>query len=660
MKRKLLLLALMVAVVACVFVLSVSAANEVCHEGVYYSLDDTNQTAALTNKNVNCEVVNLVIPETITIGEGENAKTYTVTTINGDAFAGQGSAWPGNKTIKTVSIPATVTSIGTHAFRNCTTLEKIVIKGSHVAFSNAEFYNCSSLKEIDMSEMTALTTIGDYFCSGASSLTTVKLPSTVTRIGGQSFRYCGSLVNIDIRSDFTHVGAYAFAGCASLTGDINLPNLTTFGNDAFQGCSNITSATIGGTFTSIPNACFYGCSKITRIDFSGVTAVVTSIGSNAFRGDSKLTAVVLPSNNQITTIGEYAYNGCSSLTNIEFPETLQRISNNAFNGCSGLTSLVIPDSVVEIGNYTFQSCPNISSVKLSNSLEILGCNNFQGSKITEIVIPATLTTIRNDVFYNSSLKKVVFASTTALTTVDARAFDGTGSLKVILFAGADKDAAKAFIARFNKTSGWDSDSFIPYSQYDATATYSNMVVYGTTNCDECSDILGAAQLVATDLISVIENKSVCSCGAETVVETFDAPIVYLGYSKKEGNSGSICIGYLVNNDSLEMYKEITGKDVAYGVVAYIPAETDDLTTLKPVLDDGTLADPNYTISTEITAYSSFEFLMRGFGSDDANAIALVMCAYAKIGDKVYYLGINQDTNQVSQTEYATLVTYNKF
>ena len=513
MKRKLLLLALMVAVVACVFVLSVSAATEVCHEGVYYSLDDTNQTAALTNKNVNCEVVDLVIPETITIGEGENAKTYTVTTIWGDAFAGSG--WPGNKTTKKITIPSTVSSIGTHAFRNCTALEEVVMNGTTKSFSNAEFYGCTSLWKLDMSGMTSESvTIGQYFAFN-TALSDLKLPPTLTKISG----------------------------------------------------------------------------------------------TTPFKS-------------------------------------------------SALTTLELPDSLVWLGDYAFQNCSSLRTVKLSASLEYLGCNNFQNAKITEIVIPATVTTLTKDIFHGSKVEKIVFASTSVTTFNATSTFASTGSLQVLFYAGATESDAKAFTGHFgDRFNGW---TYIPYSQYDPTKTYTNTIVYGTTNCDECSDVLGAAQLVATDLVSVIENKSVCSCGEETVIETFDAPIVYLGYSKKEGNSGSICIGYLVNNDSLEMYKEITGKDVSYGVVAYIPAESEDITTLKPVLDDGTLADPNYTISTEVTAYSSFEFLMRGFGTDEANAIALVMCAYAKIGDKVYYLGINQDTNQVSQTEYATLVTYNTF
>lgn len=539
MKRKLLLLAAMLAVVACVFVLSVSAVE---HNGLYYSLNDSNMTATLTDENVKCAIENLVIPETITIGEGENAKTYTVTTINQNAFSGSNPKWAGNKTIKSVVIPSTITSFGTHAFRNCSSIQTVVCNASNTEFVDAEFLGCVSLVSIDLSGMANLKTIGQYFCGGQNAseycakLTTVKLPDTVTSIGGNAF---------------THTA-------------------------------------------------------VTSLDF-------------------------LPDG--VTSIGGYA-----------------------FNACNGLTSVELPSSLTSLGGFAFQSCTNITSMKLSSCITSIGRNCFQSTSFEYLLIPASLTSIGQDCFNSAKLKTLVFASTNDLSGFNASAFS-SARLSVVFYAGTN---VADFAARFGATKNWSADNRIPYSQYDSTATYTKTIIYGTNNCDICSDILGDAQLVATDLVSVIEKKSVCSCGAETVDETFDAPIVYLGYSKKEGNSGSICIGYLVNNESLEMYEKIKGKDVSYGVVAYIPAESEDITTLKPVLDDGTLADPNYTISTEVTAYSSFEFLMRGFGSDEANAIALVMCAYAKIGDKVYYLGINQDTNKVSQTEYATLVTYNKF
>jgi len=542
MKRKILLFALMVVAISCIFVLSASAVE---HNGLYYSLNDSDKTAALTNENVKCTIENLVIPETITIGEGENAITYTVTTINNEAFSGNtphSTKWAGNLNIKTVVIPKTVTSIGSHAFRNCKNIQSVVCKASNASFSDAEFFGCASLESMDLSGMENLTKIGQYFCGGQKSgefctkLSTIKLPSTVTSIGDNSFPQ----------------------------------------------------------------------TAITSLDF--------------------------------------------------LPDGLISIGGYAFNSCKGLTSVELPSSLKTVGGFAFQSCTNITSMKLSNCLESIGRNCFQSTGFEYLVIPATLTSIGQDCFNSAKLKTLVFASTNDLSGFNASAFS-SAKLSFVYYAGTN---VADFAARFGATKGWSSNNYIAYSDYSSSSPTSNVIVYGTTNCDECSDILGASSLYVTDLVSKMEEKSVCSCGAETVGETYEAPIKYLGYSKKSDGSGSICIGYLVNEESLALYEQKTGKSYTYGVVAYVPSKSDDLNALKPVKDDLTLSDPDYTIFADVSEFDSFEFVLRGFNDDTAKALELVMCAYVSDGSTVNYLGINQETNTASQTEFATLVSFNKF
>lgn len=43
----------------------------------------------------------------------------------------------------------------------------------------------------------------------------------------------------------------------------------------------------------------------------------------------------------VETIGEETFMGCSSLTSIQLPDDLEEIDSSAFNG-SGITNIVIP------------------------------------------------------------------------------------------------------------------------------------------------------------------------------------------------------------------------------------------------------------------------------------------------------------------------------
>jgi hypothetical protein len=83
-------------------------------------------------------------------------------------------------------------SIGTNAFRDCTSLTEITIPNS-------------------------VTSIGNGVFSGCSSLTTVTIPSSVTSIGFNAFHSCTSLTEITIPSSVIGIGARAFRYCTSLT-----------------------------------------------------------------------------------------------------------------------------------------------------------------------------------------------------------------------------------------------------------------------------------------------------------------------------------------------------------------------------------------------------------------------------------------------------------
>ena len=75
-----------------------------------------------------------------------------------------------------VSIPDSVTRIGTHAFYYCTGLTSVSIPDS-------------------------VTSIGDYAFFGCTGLTSVTIPDSVTSIGYEAFSRCTGLTSISVDSD---------------------------------------------------------------------------------------------------------------------------------------------------------------------------------------------------------------------------------------------------------------------------------------------------------------------------------------------------------------------------------------------------------------------------------------------------------------------------
>ena len=125
-----------------------------------------------------------------------------------------------NNILTKVTIPNSVTSIGSGAFSGCTSLTKVTIPNSVTNIANSVFLGCSNL-------------------------TRVTIPSSVTSIEGFAFRSCTSLSSVAIPESTTNIGENAFrqSGITNIT----IPNnISSIGTDAFNSCTNLTSLTFKG------------------------------------------------------------------------------------------------------------------------------------------------------------------------------------------------------------------------------------------------------------------------------------------------------------------------------------------------------------------------------------------------------------------------------
>ena len=186
MKKKILLMVAIMAMLICVFAISVSAATETI-DGLVYDLN-SNGTARLgkeANKTVNIET--LIIPEKVTAADG---REYTVTEVYEKSFNG-------NTNIKYLSLPSTITFIGPAAFQNCTNLQFVDFNDNQndVNFNNwGTFMGCSSLKAVSLPDKTDY--IINRIFSECKNLEAVYLPSATTNIesngygNSAAFSYC--------------------------------------------------------------------------------------------------------------------------------------------------------------------------------------------------------------------------------------------------------------------------------------------------------------------------------------------------------------------------------------------------------------------------------------------------------------------------------------
>lgn len=157
---------------------------------------------------------------------------YVYTVTKADAKNGTVTLTkPTKKTLKTVSIPATVT-INSYKFQ--------------VTGINAKAFS----KNIKLTKVTIgsnIKTIGSQAFYGCTNLKTVKFGKNVTSIGSKAFYNCKKIKTITLGNAVKSIGSQAFYGCASLQTVKIGKGLTTIGSKAFYNCKKLKALTISST-----------------------------------------------------------------------------------------------------------------------------------------------------------------------------------------------------------------------------------------------------------------------------------------------------------------------------------------------------------------------------------------------------------------------------
>ena len=153
---------------------------------------------------------------------------------------------------------------------------------------------------------------------------------------------------------------------------------------------------------------------------------MTVIDDNAFKNNTKLKEVILPST--LKSIGISAFEG-TSLSKIELPYSLTYIGYNAFANIKTLTEVTIPKSV-ETASHAFSGDVNLKKVIFEDGIVTIPSGILNNTGLEEIVLPSSVKTIGSYAFSNNkSLEKINLLD--GVRQIEEGAFSGDSKLSVV-------------------------------------------------------------------------------------------------------------------------------------------------------------------------------------------------------------------------------------
>ena len=238
-----------------------------------------------------------------------------------------------------------------------------------------------SVREVRLPD--TMTTLSASAFAGCYALEAVRLPSALTTVGASAFDNCIELRTVTplLPETVTSIGASAFSGCKMLTADLfDIPDAITSIPDSFMsGCSKLTAVRLPSNLETIASSAFSGCSSITNFGPVFLPPTVRSVGSGAFLTVSKLPGELRLSNPNLTTIPNQSFREMAKITSIDMTGSGVTAINgqSCFYAMTSLTNIVFPVTLKSVGgdDITFGGCGALRHIRFLGGAPTCGNND---------------------------------------------------------------------------------------------------------------------------------------------------------------------------------------------------------------------------------------------------------------------------------------------
>lgn len=303
------------------------------------------------------------------------------------------------ESLRSINLPSKMNEAGKSIFCGCKSLDEVIIKDECPFIMNYELTDLFIKKNMLIKYDNAY-----YFGPKNNKyqvliqainkdIKTCEIHKGCIEINDNAFEECHELVKVNVYDGLEKIGCRAFENCEALE-EIKLPNsVKEIGKDAFI-YSGLKSFVFPEKIEEIEDDVLRFSKKLEAVTMG---SNVKKIGENAFGCCTNLRSIKL--SKAIKEIGESAFNLCTSLEKIDLPKNLCKISRSVFNMCGSIKEIIMPDSLDVIEEETFFGCDSLESIVIPKGVKKIEEGAFKLCRsLKEIIIPESVTEIEKEVF----------------------------------------------------------------------------------------------------------------------------------------------------------------------------------------------------------------------------------------------------------------------
>lgn len=149
------------------------------------------------------------------------------------------------KALETFTFPEQVTIVSKMLFWNCPSLTEVIFNDSITAIDDNAFYDCSFTS---LTLPASLKSIGEKAFEQCRGLNSITIPEGVTSIGRKAFIWCEGLKTISLPDTLTTIGGGCFRNCEKLESIVIPPNVESLNWETFVYCNSMITI-------KVPSSC---------------------------------------------------------------------------------------------------------------------------------------------------------------------------------------------------------------------------------------------------------------------------------------------------------------------------------------------------------------------------------------------------------------------